>query len=302
MSSKHGVDVGSRVECQFAGGKEWFPAVVVRAAVGNGDKEEKDGGGVGGDSGGGGGDFVDDDEAEGVCFSFFDVEYDDGDFEKQVPSERVRAVQQGGLVCGGCGVNDDGKAAAAVGAPLPSSTFSSPASIEVSYDVVFDDQGGRDQFVPSEKVKRMVGPGEKEALAISDMLRLLRSQEPKGSKERCWNWKHSSLEIHATLAARGTEYNGYPVLPGYFGAFCMDGLAMALWSVYHSASFDDAIERCVNLLGDADSTAAVCGQLAGAFYGAQAINPAFVRNLEQWDDGDTAVRTALLYLIENSRR
>ena len=148
-----------------------------------------------------------------------------------------------------------------------------------------------------ERLAAATASGPTAASAVCEVRRLLASAEPEGSPERCWNWKAPSLEIHAVLASRGQDYNGYPVLPGYFGAFCMDGLAMALWSVYHSASFDGAVERCVNLLGDADSTAAVAGQLAGAFYGLSAINPAFRRDVRKWDDDDAAVRAALLFAL-----
>jgi ADP-ribosylglycohydrolase len=135
--------------------------------------------------------------------------------------------------------------------------------------------------------------------ALTEMLRLLKCQEPDESTERCWNWKNTSLEIDKTVKNRGLKYNGYPVMRGYFGSFCMDGLSMALWSVYHTSSFDLALERCVNLLGDADSTGAVAGQIAGAFYGASAVSPEMIRLLEQWDNGDTALRGALLYHIGN---
>ncbi len=60
----------------------------------------------------------------------------------------------------------------------------------------------------------------------------------------------------------------------------MDALAIALWSVYHTQSFDAVVERCVNLRGDADSTGSVTGQLAGALYGLSGINAAFVANLQ----------------------
>ena len=96
---------------------------------------------------------------------------------------------------------------------------------------------------------------------------------------------------------RGYSYNGYPVSPGYFGSFSMDGLAMALWSIYHSDSFGATVERCVNLLGDSDSTASVAGQIAGAMYGYSGIDQAMLRNLAQWDDGDTLLRAVLLYHI-----
>ena len=97
-----------------------------------------------------------------------------------------------------------------------------------------------------------------------------------------------------TMKARGSLYNGYPNTPGYFGSFCLDGLAMAMHSVAMTTSFDAAIAHCVNLLGDADSTGAICGQIAGALYGYGAIHPRFKSDLHKWDDGQIALRAALL--------
>lgn len=136
--------------------------------------------------------------------------------------------------------------------------------------------------------------------AVDTLCRLLHSKEKDDSCERCWNWKADSLMLQHTCTLRGSTYNGYPVSAGYFGSFCMDGLSMALWSVYHTKSFDDAIERCVNLCGDADSTAAVCGQIAGAVYGYQTINNRFISQMEEWDDADIAARAALLYQVASS--
>jgi len=104
-----------------------------------------------------------------------------------------------------------------------------------------------------------------------------------------------SLDIKNPLKARGHSYNGYPVSAGYFGSYCMDGLAMALWCVYHTTSFDEAVTRSVNLLGDADSHGSICGQLAGAFYGYSSINRQFVDWLARWDDHEFAVRALLLH-------
>jgi ADP-ribosyl-[dinitrogen reductase] hydrolase len=56
---------------------------------------------------------------------------------------------------------------------------------------------------------------------------------------------------------------------------------VALHCVAATASLDAALERCVNFLGDADSTGAIAGQLAGAVYGVGALHPAFVANLQQ---------------------
>jgi len=130
---------------------------------------------------------------------------------------------------------------------------------------------------------------------IDELRALLESNQPDDGLERCWNWKSDSLDITGTLARRGQSYNGYEVLPGYFGAYCMDGLAIALHSVYHTQSFDEAIAKCVNFLGDADSTGAIAGQLAGAIHGYRSINSRFIDDLLRWDDGDVALRAVLLY-------
>lgn len=116
-----------------------------------------------------------------------------------------------------------------------------------------------------------------------NLWRVLRGEEPPESKECCWNWRMSRLPISAALKNRRAErtYNGYPISAGYFGSYCLDGLAMALWGVYHTTTFDQAVISVVNLLGDADSTGAVAGQLAGALYGYQGIKagtPANVRH------------------------
>ena len=48
-------------------------------------------------------------------------------------------------------------------------------------------------------------------------------------------------------------------------------LEAALWCFGKTSSFRDAVLRAVNLGEDADTTGAVCGQLAGAHYGASGI-------------------------------
>ena len=128
----------------------------------------------------------------------------------------------------------------------------------------------------------------------------------------------TGLRIEATLRARGSSYNGHPVSFGYFGeihavrlqetsgdsslrvcnhagSYAMDGLAVALFCVASTSSLNAALERCINFRGDADSTGAIVGQLAGAIYGIGALHWAFVENLQQWDDGEVAVRAYMLH-------
>jgi len=45
------------------------------------------------------------------------------------------------------------------------------------------------------------------------------------------------------------------------------GLEASLWAFYHSTSFRDGVLLAANLGDDADTTAAIYGQLAGAYYG-----------------------------------
>eukprot|EP00746_Dinoflagellata_sp_MGD_P128673 gnl/MRDRNA2_/MRDRNA2_62988_c0_seq1.p1 gnl/MRDRNA2_/MRDRNA2_62988_c0~~gnl/MRDRNA2_/MRDRNA2_62988_c0_seq1.p1 ORF type:complete len:420 (-),score=74.66 gnl/MRDRNA2_/MRDRNA2_62988_c0_seq1:135-1394(-) len=130
-----------------------------------------------------------------------------------------------------------------------------------------------------------------------DEMKWLVTSKPARDTEKCWNWKSPCLDIHGTLQARGGRYNGYPVSAGYFGSYSMDGLAMALWAVYHTKSFDEAITKSVNLLGDADSHGSIAGQLAGALYGYNAINPQFRKWLHQWDEYEFPVRAVLLHKL-----
>merc|ERR1719382_1178960 len=130
-----------------------------------------------------------------------------------------------------------------------------------------------------------------------DQMKWLVTSSPRNMTERCWNWRSERLDIAGTLKARGRKYNGYPVSAGYFGSYSLDGLSMALWSVYHTSSFDEAVTRSVNLLGDADSHGSITGQLAGAIYGLNAINPQFVAWLNDWDDNEFALRAILLHYL-----
>jgi len=53
--------------------------------------------------------------------------------------------------------------------------------------------------------------------------------------------------------------------------YVIDSLEAALWCFLNTDNYKDAVLKAVNLGDDADTTAAVCGQLAGAYYGIQGI-------------------------------
>ena len=57
--------------------------------------------------------------------------------------------------------------------------------------------------------------------------------------------------------------------------YVVESLEAALCCFWRSRSFEEAILRAANLGDDADTTAAVCGQVAGAFYGETGIPAAW---------------------------
>eukprot|EP00928_Gymnodinium_smaydae_P055498 TRINITY_DN3901_c0_g2_i1.p1 TRINITY_DN3901_c0_g2~~TRINITY_DN3901_c0_g2_i1.p1 ORF type:complete len:513 (-),score=39.29 TRINITY_DN3901_c0_g2_i1:288-1826(-) len=141
--------------------------------------------------------------------------------------------------------------------------------------------------------------GEKNGIK---QIRALMSSKPReygfNDKEALWDWKSEKTPmIEKTLKARGKKYNGYTVTADYLGSYAIDGLAMALWAVYHTTSFNDAVVRSVNMLGDADSHGSVTGQLAGALYGYSQIDARFIKALHAWAGYDIPVRALLLHHV-----
>lgn len=55
------------------------------------------------------------------------------------------------------------------------------------------------------------------------------------------------------------------------GGDAVSSLEAALWCFWHTSSFKQAVLQAANLGDAADTTAAICGQLAGAYYGVQDI-------------------------------
>jgi len=61
--------------------------------------------------------------------------------------------------------------------------------------------------------------------------------------------------------------------------YVVDCLEAALWSFHATDSFAAAILQAANLGGDADTTSAVCGQIAGAYYGEMGIPARWLERL-----------------------
>ncbi len=70
--------------------------------------------------------------------------------------------------------------------------------------------------------------------------------------------------------ARG-EYKNKPIQQIRGSGYVVDALEAALWCFWKTESFSDAVLAAANLGDDADTTAAICGQIAGAYYGQSGI-------------------------------
>lgn len=61
--------------------------------------------------------------------------------------------------------------------------------------------------------------------------------------------------------------------------YVIESLEAALWCFHQTDSFEQAILMAANLGDDADTTAAICGQVAGAFYGVENIPSNWLHHL-----------------------
>jgi ADP-ribosyl-[dinitrogen reductase] hydrolase len=83
----------------------------------------------------------------------------------------------------------------------------------------------------------------------------------------------------AAIAAGSFKHKQPPQIRGT--GYVVDSLEAALWAFYHSHDFREGALLAVNLGDDADTTGAVYGQLAGAFYGEDNIPAAWRDTIAQ---------------------
>ena len=83
-------------------------------------------------------------------------------------------------------------------------------------------------------------------------------------------WEEHPLAPEVDEVARGSFRSKSP--PEIQGSgYVVRSLEAALWAFHRSDTFEEGCLLAANLGGDADTTAAVYGQIAGAFYGEDGI-------------------------------
>lgn len=113
---------------------------------------------------------------------------------------------------------------------------------------------------------------------------------------------HSSHRVRATVdkfakilgehisGARTTEASAYKSHnEANNSGWCVSTLDTALWAFNTTNNFQDALIAAVNLGGDADTIGAVCGQIAGSYYGFSSIPKKWLTDVKDWERLDTFI-------------
>lgn len=91
-------------------------------------------------------------------------------------------------------------------------------------------------------------------------------------------WEENPLvEEIQEIAAGSFKHRQPPEIQG--SGYVVKSLEAALWAFYHSRTFEEGCLLAVNLGMDADTTGAVYGQLAGAYYGESGIPESWLSQL-----------------------
>ena len=97
--------------------------------------------------------------------------------------------------------------------------------------------------------------------------------------------EHGYLSNSSKVRAIGkAEYlnKSYNEITG--SGYVIESLETALWCFNNSNSFKESILLAANVGNDADTTAAICGQIAGAYYGVQGIPDDWLNSLTMKQD------------------
>lgn len=93
-------------------------------------------------------------------------------------------------------------------------------------------------------------------------------------------WNKNPLCDSITQIAEGSyKWKNPPEIKG--SGYVVKSLEAALWAFYNTNTFEDGCLKAVNLGDDADTTGAVYGQIAGAYYGLNNIPKKWTQKIAQ---------------------
>ena len=107
---------------------------------------------------------------------------------------------------------------------------------------------------------------------------LMRGEDREIVLSKEW-WNERLIDLHPRVYDIIENDEKEPVGSG----FVIDSLHAALWAFRTSDSFEEAVLKAVNLGDDSDTTGAVCGHFAGAYWGYDAIPKHLIEGLGKKD-------------------
>jgi ADP-ribosyl-[dinitrogen reductase] hydrolase len=141
--------------------------------------------------------------------------------------------------------------------------------------------GDREQAVHHAAESSRTTHGAAECLDACRLLASMLCVAFDGSSKESIVGGHAGLrltESKIAAIARG-DFLDKPATDIRGSGYVVESLEAALWCFCHTDSFEAAVLAAANLGDDADTTAAVCGQLAGAHYGIEGIPARWLNRL-----------------------
>lgn len=92
-------------------------------------------------------------------------------------------------------------------------------------------------------------------------------------------WPEAGSELAAFQRLLHPDFAALPEDAIESSGYVMHSLEASVWCLMNSDSYPEAVLKAVNLGWDTDTTGAVCGALAGAYYGYEAIPKEWIHAL-----------------------
>ena len=112
--------------------------------------------------------------------------------------------------------------------------------------------------------------------------------------------RHACGQIASNLIALHPAFRFSP-WPGNASGYIVDTVQTVFEAFFATTSFEECLVRVVNRGGDADTTGALAGQLAGALYGVQAIPARWLKKLDPAVTAAIRLQTPQLLSLAHAR-